>query len=133
MPARSLIIPTHERSRYAVGTVETILVMGDNIERTVSDTRAKNGWDAIVPPKLKMVCPTPEVSVVSNFDIALSHVLTAGAAAKAGRALERVWRWLTVRFAITEDERIGCADTIATAAEIFNGIAAGPNPDLSRA
>jgi glycosyltransferase involved in cell wall biosynthesis len=73
MPALSLIIPTHERFRYAEGTVETILAMGDDIELIVSDTSAKNAWNAIVHPRLKVVRPTPGISVVDNFNIALSH------------------------------------------------------------
>lgn len=73
MPILSLIIPTHERFRYAQGTVETILAMGDDIELVVSDTSATNPWDAISHPRLKVVRPTTGISVVDNFNIALSH------------------------------------------------------------
>lgn len=73
MPVLSLIIPTHERFRYAEGTVEAILAMGNDIELIVSDTSAQNAWDAIAHPRLKVVRPAPGISVVDNFNIALSH------------------------------------------------------------
>lgn len=73
MPVLSLIIPTHERFRYAEGTVETILAMGDDIELIVSDTSAEHAWDRVVHPRLKIIRPTPGISVVDNFNIALSH------------------------------------------------------------
>lgn len=73
MPILSLIIPTHERFRYAKGTVEAILTMGDDIELVVSDTSATNPWNAISHPRLKVVRPAPGISVVDNFNVALSH------------------------------------------------------------
>ncbi|WP_242121417.1 hypothetical protein [Sphingomonas lacusdianchii] len=133
MLSLSLIIPTQKRSRYAEGTVETILAMGDYIKLTMFDTNPKNGWDLIVPTKLNMVRPTLGISVIVNFGVALSHALFAGSVAKAGRAPGRVWRWLTVRFTVTKDKRIGGVDTVATASDTFDGIKARPNPDLSRA
>ncbi|MDF2496162.1 glycosyltransferase family A protein [Sphingomonas sp.] len=73
MPILSLVIPTHERFRYAQGTVEAILAMGQDIELVVSDTSATNPWNAISHPQLKVVRPTTGISVVDNFNIALSH------------------------------------------------------------
>lgn len=73
MPILSLIIPTHERFRYAEGTVEAILAMGDDIEVIVSDTSANDPWGTISHQRLKVVRPTPGISVVDNFNIALSH------------------------------------------------------------
>lgn len=73
MPILSLIIPTHERFRYAEGTVEAILAMGDDIELIVSDTSVENPWGAVAHPRLKVVRPPSGISVVDNFNIALSH------------------------------------------------------------
>lgn len=74
MPILSLIIPTHERFRYAKETVETLLAMGDDIELIVSDTSAIDPWGAVARhPRLKVVRPESGISVVDNFNIALSH------------------------------------------------------------
>lgn len=73
MPVLSLIIPTHERYRYAKGTVEAILAMGDDIELIVSDTSVHDHWQSVRHPRLKIVRPTPGISVVENFNAALDH------------------------------------------------------------
>jgi glycosyltransferase involved in cell wall biosynthesis len=73
MPVLSLIIPTHERYRYAKGTVEAILAMGDDIELIVSDTSVHDHWQSARHPRLKIVRPTPGISVVENFNAALDH------------------------------------------------------------
>ena len=73
MPILSLIIPTHERFRYAEGTVEAILAMGDDIEVIVSDTSTSDPWEGTAHGRLKVVRPTPGISVVDNFNIALAH------------------------------------------------------------
>lgn len=74
MPILSVIIPTHERFRYAQETIETILGMGDDIELVVSDTSAVDPWTSVAPhPRLKVVRPGVGISVVDNFNTALSH------------------------------------------------------------
>lgn len=77
MPILSIVIPTHERFRYARHTVDAILRMSDEIEVVVSDTSAEDAWrDAGLygsSNRLKIVCPPTGISVVDNFNIALGH------------------------------------------------------------
>jgi hypothetical protein len=71
----SVIIPTHERSRYAVSTIQSILKI-DGIEVVVSDT---SDDDRIGPlfqeaqslGRLKLHRPGRALSVVDNFNAAL--------------------------------------------------------------
>lgn len=77
MPILSIVIPTHERFRYARHTVAAILGMSDQIEVVVSDTSAEDAWyDAGLygsSDRLKIVRPPTGISVVDNFNIALGH------------------------------------------------------------
>ncbi|MBN8844743.1 MAG: glycosyltransferase [Sphingomonadales bacterium] len=74
MPILSVIIPTHERFRYAKETVETILGMHEDIELIVSDTSAVDPWTSLTPhPRLKVVRPGTGISVVDNFNSALPY------------------------------------------------------------
>jgi hypothetical protein len=74
MPILSIIIPTHERFRYAKETVTTILAMGSDVELIVCDTSAKNYWDSFAQnPLLKIIRPETGISVVDNFNIASRH------------------------------------------------------------
>lgn len=74
MPTLSVIIPTHERFRYAQETVATILDMHEDIELIVSDTSVVDPWtSALSHPRLKVVRPGVGISVVDNFNSALSH------------------------------------------------------------
>ena len=74
MPVLSLIIPTHERFRYAKETVKTILAMDIDIELIVCDTSAVNNWTSFSQnANIKVIRPKIEISVVENFNIALSH------------------------------------------------------------
>lgn len=74
MPILSVIIPTHERFRYAKETVAAILRMHEGIELIVSDTSVVDPWASFAPhPRLKVVRPGPGISVVDNFNTALSH------------------------------------------------------------
>lgn len=74
MPILSVIIPTHERFRYAKETVAVILGMSEEIELIVSDTSMVDPWASAEPhPRLKVVRPGTGISVVDNFNTALSH------------------------------------------------------------
>lgn len=77
MPVLSVVIPTHERFRYARYTVDAVLRMSDDIEVVVSDTSTKDAWsDAGLygsSDRLKIVRPPTGISVVDNFNIALGH------------------------------------------------------------
>lgn len=76
MPLLSLIIPTHERFRYARDTVETVLSIDDDIEIIVSDTSEKDHWQGTtcaISSKIKIVRPGTGISVVDNFNSALCH------------------------------------------------------------
>src|SRR3546814_8305017 len=74
MPRVSVIIPTHERFRYAKETVAAILEMHEEIELIVSDTSEVDPWTSAAPhPRLKVVRPGTGISVVDNFNTALSH------------------------------------------------------------
>lgn len=74
MPILSVIIPTHERFRYAKETVAAILGMNEDIELIVSDTSMIDPWASTAPnARLKVVRPGTGISVVDNFNTALSH------------------------------------------------------------
>lgn len=74
MPILSVIIPTHERFRYAKETVAVILGMSEDIELIVSDTSMVDPWTSAAPhPRLKVVRPGTGISVVDNFNTALSY------------------------------------------------------------
>jgi glycosyltransferase involved in cell wall biosynthesis len=74
MPILSVIIPTHERFRYAKETVAAILGMHEDIELIVSDTSAVDPWTSFAQhPRLRIVRPGTGLSVVDNFNAALSH------------------------------------------------------------
>src|SRR3546814_7197226 len=68
MPILSVIIPTHERFRYAKETVAAILEMHEEIELIVSDTSEVDPWTSAAPhPRLKVVRTGTGISVVDNF------------------------------------------------------------------
>lgn len=77
MPLLSLVIPTHERFRYARETVSAILEMIDDIEVIVSDTSAADAWAqtdiAQARGRLKIVRPGTGISVVDNFNAAVAQ------------------------------------------------------------
>lgn len=74
MPILSIVIPTHERFYYAKQTVETILAMPGDIEIIICDTSEINNWlNYSNHPNLKIIRPSANISVVDNFNIALSH------------------------------------------------------------
>lgn len=77
MPLLSLIIPTHERFRYARETVSVILETIDDIEVIVSDTSALDAWSqteiAHARGRLKVVRPGIGISVVDNFNAAMAQ------------------------------------------------------------
>lgn len=78
MTLLSLLIPTHERARYAVNTVTALLEGTSNTEVVVCDTSAEDAWAAVqerwLPSgRLKVVRPGGPLSVVENFNTALSQ------------------------------------------------------------
>jgi hypothetical protein len=78
MPLLTLIVPTHERFRYARDTVTNILRVTSDVEVVISDTSRNDEWQQLDPAllasgRLKIVRPGPGLSVVDNFNIGLSH------------------------------------------------------------
>lgn len=77
MPLLSIIIPTHERFRYARETVDAVLRMSNDIEVIVSDTSLVDPWRengiSDRAGQLKIVRPGTGISVVDNFNEALQH------------------------------------------------------------
>lgn len=77
MPVLSVIIPTHNRARYAIPTIKSILQSCDDVEVIVSDT---SNDDLISPAfahisedhRLKILRPGKPLNVVENFEYALS-------------------------------------------------------------
>jgi hypothetical protein len=75
-PSVSVIIPTHERARYAVPTIKALLAISGDLEVVVCDTSAQ---DQITPAltgepgveRLVLVRPGKPLSVVDNFNTAL--------------------------------------------------------------
>ncbi|HEB04756.1 hypothetical protein LCGC14_0323930 [marine sediment metagenome] len=76
MPLVSVIIPTHDRARYAVPSIKSLLALSENIEVVVCDT---SEVDAIAPhfsdfssrDRLRLIRPNRPMSVVDNFNEAL--------------------------------------------------------------
>ena len=78
MPLLSILIPTHERARYAASTVETILRRTRNAEIVVCDTSVADAFGGLREDwrdsgRLKIVRPGQELSVVGNFNAALAQ------------------------------------------------------------
>ena len=77
MPLISVVIPTHNRAQYAVPTIRSVLRLSPEIEVVVSDTSVN---DLITPEfacdpdcdRLRLVRPGRSLSVVDNFNTALS-------------------------------------------------------------
>lgn len=73
LPLLSVIIPTHNRARYAVPTIRSVLAISEDIEVIVSDTSAVNdiaiamqddpAWDRVI-----YVRPPSHYTVVDNFN-----------------------------------------------------------------
>lgn len=78
MPALSILIPTHERARYATSTVETILARTRDAEVVVCDTSKVDAFGDLRKAwkhsdRLKIIRPEQDLSVVGNFNAALAE------------------------------------------------------------
>src|SRR3954471_7542732 len=77
MPVLSVIIPTHNRSHYAIPTIKGILSLSADIEVVVCDTSEvdliSQEFDRS-PHKnrLRLIRPNRPLSVVDNFNVALA-------------------------------------------------------------
>ncbi len=76
-PVVSVIIPTHERAQYAVPTIRAMLGLKGGVEVVVCDTSAEDHISEALrdiedPSRLKIVRPGRVLSVVDNFNTALS-------------------------------------------------------------
>ncbi|MGO4277674.1 Glycosyl transferase family 2 [Cupriavidus sp. OV038] len=76
-PLVSVIIPTHGRPECAVSTIRAVLAASEELEVVVSDTSSEDritqaftGQDIA---RLKLLRPGEPLSVVDNFNFALSH------------------------------------------------------------
>jgi glycosyltransferase involved in cell wall biosynthesis len=77
MPLISFIVPTHNRYKYAVKTVSSLLSISDDIEVIVSDTSEDNLLAEFFTEhekksQLKVIRPGLGLSVVDNFNSGLS-------------------------------------------------------------
>lgn len=77
MPLLSVIVPTHNRAKYALPTVRSLLALSERIEVVVSDTSSDDVLqDAIAQlpaaHRVNLVRPPTGVSVVDNFNAALA-------------------------------------------------------------
>jgi glycosyltransferase involved in cell wall biosynthesis len=77
MPLVSVIIPTHERARYAVPTIRSLLALSEQIEVVVCDTSKVDDispaiLNAPAANRLRIIRPNRPMSVVDNFNEALS-------------------------------------------------------------
>jgi glycosyltransferase involved in cell wall biosynthesis len=78
MPLVSVIIPTHNRARYAIPTIHAILAISSEIEIVVSDTsdvdqisfEFKNHPEV---NRIKFLRPSSSFNVVENFNYALNE------------------------------------------------------------
>jgi hypothetical protein len=78
MPLLTLVVPTHERFRYARDTVTNILRVTTDVEVVVSDTSRADEWHQVDPAllasgRLKIVRPGPGLTIVDNFNMGLAH------------------------------------------------------------
>ena len=71
----SVIIPTHERSRYAIPSIKAILALSNDIEVVVSDTSAKNllAEHFSNDVRVKIVRHEVSLNVVENFEFGLKN------------------------------------------------------------
>lgn len=77
MPLLSVIVPTHDRAKYAVPTIKSVLEISDDIQVIVSDSSPIDGISASFEnfsdtSRLKIIRPKTGVSVVDNFNFALA-------------------------------------------------------------
>lgn len=75
MPLLSILIPTHDRAKYAISSIESILSIDEDIEVIVSDTSSDNSlqeYFCTSSNNLKIIKPGIGLSVVDNFNSALA-------------------------------------------------------------
>jgi len=77
LPLVSVIIPTHERAKYAVPTIRSMLDLTSEVEVVVCDTSAEDLismelHDSPHLSRLKLVRPGKALSVVENFNTSLT-------------------------------------------------------------
>ena len=75
-PLVSIIIPTHERSKYLIPTVKSLLSIPYDIEIVVSDSSEHDHISVALrdfpgSSRIKVIRPGTSISVVDNFNIAL--------------------------------------------------------------
>lgn len=79
MPVLSIIIPTHERSHYAVRTVKALLdALPESVQIVLSDTSVIDHITAeigaaITDPRLLFIRPQRPMSVVEHFNYAVTY------------------------------------------------------------
>ncbi|MNO72492.1 Glycosyl transferase family 2 [compost metagenome] len=77
MALLSIIVPTHNRARYAIETVKSLLALSDEIQVVVCDSSPVDNLSAefeglYAPSRLKLVRAHKEFSVVDNFNLGLA-------------------------------------------------------------
>jgi len=78
MPILSIIIPTHNRAKYAVPTIRSALSISPDVEVVVSDTSQEDhiSGQFVNDPdwsRVRLVRPGQVLSVVDNFNQGLQH------------------------------------------------------------
>ncbi len=76
MTLLSVIIPTHNRAKYAVQSIKSILELSDDIQVVVCDSSPVDGIssqfpEALPESRLKLVKARTGISVVDNFNLGL--------------------------------------------------------------
>ena len=80
-PLLSIVIPTHERARYALPTVRGLLdTLPDEVEFVVADTSSSDDLSVLLlalpgAARVRVIRPGPGLSVVDNFNAGLAHAL----------------------------------------------------------
>lgn len=78
MPILSVIIPTHNRARYAIPTIHAVLAASVKIEVVVSDSSEVDAISSAFAghpdlARIKFLRPEHDFSVVENFNFAMSQ------------------------------------------------------------
>ncbi len=76
MPLVSVIIPTHNRAKYAIPTIKSILALSTEVEVVVCDTSVIDDISEVLSDcdtgdRVRLVRPSKPMSVVDNFNEAL--------------------------------------------------------------
>lgn len=72
----SVIIPTHNRAKYAIPTIKSVLEISGELEVVVTDTSDKDEISCAFPDvdgRLKIIRPGEKLNVVENFELGIKN------------------------------------------------------------